>query len=268
MKRIAVIFLFSISLLWLPHASAQGLLPSLPALHSLSVGGEVNAALGSNTWKNPSAVPGLNLEVGLLVYPHINPNVDALPDPPYSAVTVYVGTAFASVAADLTTTLHANSALRDNYVGARYLYRFAKSADFFVGGDVRFMSFDSGRVYENDPMRTTFKLSGNGLGAEINFGVSWQFLYVQFEAAGRYFPSIVVDPPSGVSLPNSVPASATIWTVGISAGLQVSFDRDKNGKQFPFHVTAAESPVVPAATVRESTQSSSTAQGTGSVEPR
>jgi hypothetical protein len=234
------------------YSHAQGFLPSLPTLHSLSVGGEADTSLGTTSnWKNPGTTTGANIEVGLLVYPHVKMDTSSddsqgkkpapgtqttLPSPPYTAATLYVGTAFFSSSADITDTLHTVTGLRDSYVGARAVFRVTRCIDVFAGGDVRFVSFDSGRVYQDNPTRTAFTISGDGLGAEANVGVAWGIVYVQVQAIERYIPSVVVVPPMGTTLPSNVPESVSLRTIGVSAGIQLSFDRDSKGQSAPIRV--------------------------------
>lgn len=124
-----------------------------------------------------------------------------------------------------SSPLRANASLRETYLGAYFQYDVARNVSGYLGADVRLPSLSSGRAYD-DAAHTAFKISGDGAGAGALLGLGLgPYFFVEGGLTWRYFPSIVVDPPSGVALPKNTPEALWITTLSLSVGATFEFSK-------------------------------------------
>jgi len=209
------------------RASAQ--LPSIPVVQDVSFFAGVAQPFDTNAWQDAKAIKTVGVEVGFLVSPKLETwrACQKVADCP-TLVQAYTGFAVSSLDGDLTDSLSARSALRENYLGIGGQADISRSVGLYGSMNIRLTSFSSGRAYSDDAVgRPAFKLGGDGAGAAANIGVILRHnIFIEINFTSRYWPSIVVDPPSGMTLPADVPVDMWINTLGVSTGATFEFSKD------------------------------------------
>jgi hypothetical protein len=206
--------------------------PTIPDVQDLSLQTGLAKPFETKSWKSGRAIPSLGFEVAFLLDPSqdVWQKCDTTPKPECSPlIQAYTGFLLSSLDGDLTDMLSARASLRETYLGIGAQYDVHEYLGLYFSANVRLTTLSSGRAYGPiDQGRPPYKLSGEGGGAAANIGaIIGNYFFVELNFMSRYWPSIVVEPPSGVMLSPDVPESLWINSVGLSLGASFDFQKGK-----------------------------------------